>query len=161
MKIKFCRICKSKNLENIYNLGTMFFTGIFPKNSKNKVPKGKLKLVRCKKCSLLQLEDNFDSSLMYGENYGYMSSLNKAMEFHLKLKSKYLLDTYKLKKGNYILDIGSNDGTFLSFFNKNLQLFACDPTIKKFKRYYRKDIKLTPDFFTAEKFKNLKFNLIT
>ncbi len=161
MKIKFCRICKSKNLENIYNLGTMSFTGIFPKNSKNKVPKGKLKLVRCKKCSLLQLEDNFDSSLMYGENYGYMSSLNKAMEFHLKLKSKYLLDTYKLKKGNYILDIGSNDGTFLSFFNKNLQLFACDPTIKKFKRYYRKDIKLTPDFFTAEKFKNLKFNLIT
>ena len=34
---------------------------------------------------------------MYGENYGYMSSLNQAMKFHLKLK-KYLLDTYNLKK---------------------------------------------------------------
>ena len=62
----------------------------------------------------LQLEDNFDSKLMYGENYGYMSSLNKAMEFHLKLKSKYLLETYKLK-GSYVLDIGSNDGTFKFF----------------------------------------------
>ena len=121
MKIKFCRICKSKKLEYVGNLGTMSFTGIFPNSSKDKVPKGKLILVRCKKCNLLQLEDNFDQNLMYGENYGYMSSLNKAMEFHLKLKSKYLLDTYKFKNGSAVLDIGSNDGTFLSFFKRNLK----------------------------------------
>ena len=139
----------------------MSFTGIFPDSSKSIVPKGKLNLLRCKRCSLLQLEDNFDSNLMYGKNYGYMSSLNKAMEFHLKLKSKYLLDTYKLKKGNSVLDIGSNDGTFLSFFKKNLKLFGCDPTIKKFRKYYRKDINLIPDFFSAEKFEKKKFNLVT
>ena len=96
MKIKYCRICKSSQLEKVHNLGILSFTGIFPKSTKSKVPKGKLKLVRCKKCTLLQLEDNFDSNIMYGDNYGYMSSLNKAMEFHLNLKSKYLLDTYKL-----------------------------------------------------------------
>ncbi len=139
----------------------MYFTGIFPNSIKDKVPKGKLGLIRCKKCSLLQLENNFDPNLMYGKNYGYMSSLNKAMEFHLKLKSKYLIDTYKLKKGNSILDIGSNDGTFLSFFKKDLKLFGCDPTIKKFKNHYRNDIKLIADFFSAEKFKNRKFKLIT
>lgn len=161
MKIKCCRICKSKNLQPVYNLGNMVFTGIFPFTKNSKVPKGKLKLVRCNRCSLLQLEDNFDSEIMYGENYGYMSSLNKAMEFHLKLKSKYLLETYKLKKGSYVLDIGSNDGTFLSFFNQNFKLYACDPTIKKFKKYYRKDIKLTPDFFSLKNFRGMKFNLIT
>ena len=139
----------------------MSFTGIFPNSSKDKVPKGKLILVRCKKCNLLQLEDNFDQNLMYGENYGYMSSLNKAMEFHLKLKSKYLLDTYKFKNGSAVLDIGSNDGTFLSFFKRNLKLFGCDPTIKKFKKYYRKDINLIPDFFSSDKFKKQKFDLIT
>ncbi len=64
----------------------MYFTGIFPKSKKTQIPKGKLKLVRCKKCSLLQLENNFDSNLMYGENYGYMSSLNQAMKYHLELK---------------------------------------------------------------------------
>ncbi len=161
MKIKFCRICKSKRLESVCNLGVMYFTGIFPESLNSKIPKGKLKLVRCKQCTLLQLEDNFDSNLMYGENYGYMSSLNKAMEFHLKLKSKYLLDNYKLKKRSLVLDIGSNDGTFLKFFRKSLRLFACDPTIRKFKKYYRKDIKLVPDFFSAERFKGLKFDLIT
>ncbi len=139
----------------------MYFTGIFPNSIKGKVPKGRLGLIRCKRCSLLQLEDNFDLNLMYGENYGYMSSLNKSMKSHLKLKSKYLLDTYKLKKGNSVLDIGSNDGTFLSFFKKNIKLFACDPTIKKFKKYYRKDINLIPDFFSSENFINQKFELIT
>jgi SAM-dependent methyltransferase len=161
MKIKSCRVCKSKKIDTVHSLGSMFFTGIFPKLKNNKVPKGELKLIRCRKCCLLQLEDNFDSKLMYGDNYGYMSSLNKAMESHLQLKSKYLLDTYKLKKSSYILDIGSNDGTFLNFFNKNFKLFACDPTIKKFKNYYRKDIKLISDFFSKDKFKDLKFNLIT
>ena len=139
----------------------MSFTGIFPNSKNNKIPVGRLKLIRCKKCSLLQLEDNFDSNLMYGENYGYMSSLNKAMEFHLKLKAKYLLETYKLKKGSHVLDIGSNDGTFLSFFSRKFNLFACDPTIIKFKKHYRKDIKLTSDFFSADKFEDQKFDLIT
>ncbi len=161
MKIKFCRLCKSKNLETVSNLGNMYFTGIFPKSKKTSIPKGILKLVRCKRCSLLQLENNFDSNLMYGANYGYMSSLNQAMKFHLELKKKYLLETYDLKKGNFILDIGSNDGTFLKFFNKDFKLFACDPTIKKFKKFYRKDIKTTADFFSADKFDKLKFNLIT
>ena len=139
----------------------MSFTGIFPTSKNSYVPKGELKLIRCKRCTLLQLENNFDSNLMYGKNYGYMSSLNKAMEFHLKLKSRYLLKTYKLKRGNSILDIGSNDGTFLSFFKNNFNLYGCDPTIKKFKNYYRKDIKLIPDFFSANKFKYQKFDLIT
>ena len=139
----------------------MYFTGIFPKTKKTVIPKGRLQLVRCKKCSLLQLENNFDSNLMYGTNYGYMSSLNQAMKFHLKLKKKYLIKTYKLKKGNSILDIGSNDGTFLNFFNKDFKLFACDPTIKKFKKYYRKDININPNFFSANQFNNQKFNLIT
>lgn len=161
MKIKSCRICKSTKLEIVGNLGTMSFTGIFPSSLKNKVPKAQLKLVRCKICALLQLQDNFDPNLMYGKNYGYMSSLNKTMKLHLKSKVKYLLDTYKLKKRNSVLDIGSNDGTLLSFFKKNFKLYGCDPTIKKFKKYYRKDINLIPDFFSSEKFKKQKFELIT
>ena len=50
----------------------MSFTGIFTRSTKDKVPKGELKLIRCKRCTLLQLQNNFDSNLMYGKNYGYM-----------------------------------------------------------------------------------------
>jgi cyclopropane fatty-acyl-phospholipid synthase-like methyltransferase len=53
---------------------------------------------------------------MYGSNYGYMSSLNKSMISHLKLKALGLKKRYRLKSNMKILDIGSNDGTFLIFF---------------------------------------------
>ena len=161
MKIKICRSCKSKKLSKVFSLGKQTLTGIFPPSKNAKITKGNLSLILCNQCKLLQLENNFNPNEMYGENYGYMSSLNKSMMTHLKLKALNFQKKYKLKSGQNILDIGSNDGTFLSYFNKNFNLFGCDPTIKKFSRYYRKDIKQMPNFFTGDLFKDKKFNLIT
>ena len=161
MKIKICRSCKSKKLSKVFSLGKQTLTGIFPPSKNAKITKGNLSLILCNKCKLLQLENNFNPNEMYGENYGYMSSLNKSMMTHLKLKALNFQKKYNLKSGQNILDIGSNDGTFLSYFNKNFNLFGCDPTIKKFSRYYRKDIKQTPNFFSGDLFKDKKFNLIT
>ncbi len=161
MKIKYCRSCKSKKLTKVYSLGKQTLTGIFPPKKNLKITKGELSMIFCKKCNLLQLEHNFDSNEMYGDNYGYMSSLNKSMESHLKLKSINLLKKYNLKKKDNVLDIGSNDGTFLSFFSKKLKLFGCDPTIKKFSHLYRKDINTLPYFFSSKHFNNKKFKLIT
>ena len=161
MKIKNCRSCKSNRLIKVYSLGKQALTGIFPPKKNTKITKGDLSMVLCKKCKLLQLQHNFDSKEMYGDNYGYMSSLNKSMEFHLRVKAINLIKKYNLKSKNSILDIGSNDGTFLSFFSKNFKLFGCDPTIKKFSKFYRKDINQLPFFFSEEHFKNQKFNLIT
>ena len=147
MKIKFCRSCKKPNLIKVYSLGKLSLTGIFPSNKNENVTRGELSLVICKNCKLLQLEHNFDANEMYGDNYGYMSSLNKSMVAHLKLKSLNLKNRYNLKSKDFILDIGSNDGTFLSFFNNKFKLYGCDPTIKKFKNSYRKDINQMPIFF--------------
>ena len=112
MKINKCRICKSTRLTKIFNLGNLVYTGIFPKSKNTKVPSGSLSLIHCRKCKLLQLENNFNSKIMYGSNYGYMSSLNSSMEKHLKVKSQNLIKKYNLNKNKNILDIGSNDGTF-------------------------------------------------
>ena len=161
MKIKNCRSCKSKSLIKLYTLGKQTLTGIFPPKKNAKITKGELSMVICNKCKLLQLEHNFDANEMYGENYGYMSSLNKSMISHLKLKAFSLKNKFNLKSNDNILDIGSNDGTFLSFFNNKFKLFGCDPTIKKFSKYYRKDINQLPHFFSSKLFNNKKFNLIT
>ena len=161
MKIKSCRSCKSEHLSKVFSLGRQTLTGIFPPTKQAKISKGDLSLILCEKCKLLQLANNFNPNEMYGENYGYMSSLNKSMMTHLKLKALNFQNKYKLKSSQNILDIGSNDGTFLSYFNKNFNLFGCDPTIKKFSKYYRKDIVKIPKFFSSNLFKNKKFKLIT
>ena len=53
---------------------------------------------------------------MYGENYGYRSSLNSSMVNHLQNKAINLIKKFKIKENDYIIDIGSNDGTFLNSF---------------------------------------------
>ena len=87
LKIKVCRSCKNPILTKVYSLGKQTLTGIFPSKKNVKITNGDLSMVICKKCTLLQLEHNFDANEMYGENYGYMSSLNKSMVLHLKMKA--------------------------------------------------------------------------
>ena len=150
MKISKCRSCGSSSLIKCLNLGNQYLTGIFPKNQNEKVSKGNLSLVFCKNCSLLQSEQNFDRYEMYGSNYGYMSSLNSSMIDHLKNKSQKIKKISKLSKSDLIIDIGSNDGTFLSYFVDHCQTLGIDPTISKFKKMYNKKINIIDDFFSGE-----------
>lgn len=147
MKISKCRSCKNLKIKKTFSLGKQAFTGIFPKYKNETIPSGELSLVYCNNCSLLQLENSFDKKKLYGENYGYMSSLNISMTSHLSRKAN-LLKKYNLINGDTIIDVGSNDGTFLSFFEKKFNLIGIDPTIKKFKKNYRKDIIKVANFFS-------------
>ena len=122
MKINKCRVCESKNLTKCLNLGNQYLTGVFPENNKQKISTGNLSLVYCNNCTLLQLSENFNRFEMYGSNYGYMSSLNQSMVNHLKNKSEKIKKIAQLSKSDLIVDIGSNDGTFLSFFWHLFQL---------------------------------------
>ena len=64
MKINFCRNCKSSKLTRVFSLGNIFYTGKFLK--KNLFPRrGPIDVTMCKKCTLVQLEDNFDLKYIY------------------------------------------------------------------------------------------------
>ena len=164
MKIKQCRSCKSKRLKNAFDIGMQNLTGVFPKSRNEKILKGSLAMVFCQNCSLLQLKNSFDPKKMYGNNYGYMSSLNSSMVDHLKKKSENLKKIVSLNKNDIVCDIGSNDGTFLSFFSNKITLIGIDPTINKLSKYYRKDITKIPDFFSKKlinKITQKKIKLVT
>jgi len=134
----------------VSSLGNQYLTGIFPNSINQKVPKGDLGMVICNKCSLLQLQNSFDADVMYGDNYGYLSSLNLHMVKHLKSKSDKLKKISQLEKGDIVIDIGSNDGTSLQNYSKDFILIGVDPTIKKLKNFYRKDIITISDFFNKD-----------
>ena len=137
MIIKKCRSCKSKKLTKAFSLGKQSLTGLFPENKEQFITKGFLSLVTCNNCSLLQLENNFNPSEMYGENYGYMSSLNQSMFQHLKNKVSKLQKKINLNSKDIVVDIGSNDGTLLGFFNKKLKnlKYFIEKTLLKFQNF--------------------------
>ncbi len=154
-EIDKCRICGNRELVPVVNLGDLCFTGIFPSTPDEEIPKGRLELVKCAKykdsCGLLQLRHSFDLNLLYGSNYGYRSGLNKSMVAHLKSIARYVQRLVPLKKSDLIIDIGSNDGTFLNFFPpEKFHLVGVDPTAEKFRTFYRDDILVLPTFFTKD-----------
>lgn len=131
-----CRICYSKSLNKVINLGSLAFTGKFW-NKNKKVPKAPLELVQCKKCELVQLGHNFSRKFLYSKDYGYRSGINNTMRNHLLKIVRKINTLVELKKNDVVLDIASNDGTLLnSYKNKKIKKFGIDPTIIKFNKYY-------------------------
>src|SRR5262245_34003750 len=156
-QIKKCRLCGNERLLPLLSLGEQTLTGVFPQSPDANLTRGPLQLVRCdgsSACGLVQLQHSFESSEMYGENYGYRSGLNKSMVEHLGSIVQKVQKWVKPGVGDAVLDIGSNDGTLLSFYPAGgPTLLGMDPTSAKFRKYYRSDIKLVTDFFSAANFK--------
>lgn len=148
-RISKCRICSSKTLASVLDLGTQALTGVFPR-ANTEVPSGPLQLVKCSQCDLVQLAHNYDLSLLYGDNYGYRSGLNASMVRHLQEKVRRIQGLAKLRPGDLIVDIGSNDSTLLRSYDAGgVERVGIDPSGPKFKKYYPADVRLIPDFFSG------------
>ena len=160
-----CRNCKSLKLSNLFSLGSMSFTGKFPRNKRTNIKKTELGLVICSNCSLVQLNRNYNLKYLYNPDYGYRTGINKTMTNHMNNIKKMLSRKSKLISGDYVLDIASNDATLLNFYNKNIVKVGIDPLVNKYIKYYKKiDYKIS-DFFPSskilkKKIKN-KFKIIT
>ncbi|MBN6033965.1 class I SAM-dependent methyltransferase [Amycolatopsis sp. 195334CR] len=162
-----CRICGNTELLTVLDLGNQALTGIFPRPGQV-VPSAPLELVRCAPggCGLLQLRHTSDLTLMYGEHYGYRSSVRPFMVNHLHRKVDVLTGMVDLDRGDLVLDIGSNDSTLLQGYRTpGLTRVGVDPTGEKWREYYPADIDLIPDFFTkavyAEQFGTRQAKIVT
>ena len=164
MIIKKCRSCKSKKLTKLFSLGKLSFTGKFSNKYETNVPKAEVGLVICKNCELVQLSNNFNKRYLYGPDYGYRTGMNKTMKEHVKSVVINAKKLTKLKKSDAVLDIASNDGTLLNYYKKDIIKVGIDPTIIKFKKYYRNIDFSISDFFSKKKIKkkfSKKFKIIT
>lgn len=163
MKISKCRICKKSKLKVLFSFGSLCFTGKFPSKGQ-KIKKKPITVVICKNCELVQLGHSFDLKYLYGPDYGYRTGINKTMLDHVKKVVKILSTKAKLKKKEHVLDIASNDGSLLNFYNKNTITFGIDPILNKYKNEYKKINYKVADFFSEKKIKNKtkkKFKIIT
>jgi len=132
-----CINCKRKHFKKIADIGNQVISSVF--HEKKRIDKKKycLNLYKCNSCDLIQLKELAPLNDMYGFTYGYRTSLSPVMINHIKKKYFKILKNKFLKRKTNILDIGSNDGTFLNFFpnTKRYNLFGIDPSAEKFKKF--------------------------
>jgi hypothetical protein len=149
-------VCHSAHLAEILDFGDLVLTGVFPATPDEGVPSGRVRLMLCQECGLVQLGDTFPPEDMYGDNYGYRSGLNASMVAHLERIVHRLETRVGLESGDRVLDIGANDGTLLrSYTTEGLVRVGIDPTIAKFREFYTDDITAVDNFFSAEAYNNV------
>jgi SAM-dependent methyltransferase len=101
---------------------------------------------------------------LYGPDYGYRTGINKTMLNHVKKVVINLSKKTKVKSNDFVLDIASNDGSLLKYYNKKINTFGIDPILEKYKNQYKNINYKIPDFFSAKKIMKTtkkKFKIIT
>ena len=155
-----CRICGSKNLTSILNLGDQYFANYSPKSNdvvpfEEKIP---LELVRCdksidpKSCGLVQLRHTTPPNLMY-DRYFYRSGINQTMTNNLNEIAKQAISKIKLNPNDIVIDIGCNDGTLLQNYKElPIRSVGFDPAKNMVQFSKQTGAAIITEFFSAEEF---------
>jgi len=121
---KFC-FCKNK-LKKQINFGHLPLINIY--STKKNLKKYPVIVTQCEKCLLIQLKYSASDKLLFPNNYSYLSGNSKEKINNFKsiiTKIKKL----SIKKNPQILDIGSNDGSFLELAKKSYpKVLGVEPT---------------------------------
>ena len=114
-----CRVCFSKKLSKILDLGMQPWCNDFLRKKQLGLEKFyPLVLMYCNNCSIVQLNYTVKKEIMFS-NHTYLSGITKTLSDHfLKISNEINNKFNKKKEKKSILDLGSNDGTFLYHFKK-------------------------------------------
>ena len=112
-----CRVCDSKNLELVIDLGHQPWCNHFLKKEEvGKEPFYPLRVLYCHDCATAQLDYTVKKEIMFGD-HTYLSGVTKSLSKHFEEVAKEVDQTFGAKwQEKSILDIGSNDGTQLKHF---------------------------------------------
>lgn len=155
--ISKCRLCGSSALHQVFTLGEQPLTGVFRKPEEPDPIKAPLELVACDDCKFLQLKHTVDPSLMYSE-YWYRSGINQTMRDHLAGIVADIRNVVQISAGDYVVDIGCNDGTLLSNYNQmDVVKIGVDPSDAIHSITDDSVIKVN-NFFTASALENILNN---
>ena len=82
----YCKNCKSKKLNKIINIGKQPISSVFHNKKINNSKVYSLDLYKCSSCDLVQFSKLPPLDEMYGQTYGYRTSLSPLMIDHMKKK---------------------------------------------------------------------------
>ncbi len=155
---KTCRLCNSTSLESVLKFcptppANAFVDKANLDNIQEQYP---LEVFFCNNCKHVQLLDVVDPSILF-KNYVYVSGTSPVFIKHFEEYANNLIDNFQPSFNEIIIDIGSNDGTLLSFFKtKGFQVLGIDPAKAISAIANKKGIETINNFFDLEIAKKIK-----
>ncbi len=122
-----CRICGSRDLVAILNLGSMPPANAFLKKEDfSKEESFPLTVVFCKNCFLLQVPEIVDPSILF-RDYDYITSASKPLIEHFQEMGRSLKERFINSRDELVIEIGGNDGTLLGAIKDDCRVLNIDP----------------------------------
>jgi hypothetical protein len=158
--LESCRICNSPELTEVIKIKDQYLSPTFVKTNEGnplaniKVPQT---LVLCENCTLLQLKETVNPDLLY-KQYFYRSAVSDTMRKDLASVVQDVMSRVTLQDEDYVLDIGANDCTMISFFPENLNRCGIEPAENISWSKVDKSIKIVNNYFNNESVKKASCN---
>lgn len=153
-EITCCRACRSQELINVLTLGDLAVSDFVNNPNSDTGIKAPLELVLCNPksdgCGLLQLRHTVSNEAMYRQ-YWYRSGINQTMIDELEDISLRAADVADLQSGDFVIDIGANDGTLLRGYKvQGLNTVGFEPARNLYDYGKIGTTKIINDFFNHE-----------
>lgn len=126
--IRYCRSCKSEDVEQFLDMGDQPFANALLENGGiTKEKKYPLSLSYCRNCSLVQLDYTADPEELFS-NYFWVTGTSSTAKEYADRFYDMAKAHHEIKPDGYIMEIASNDGTFLKPFKINgYKVVGVDP----------------------------------
>lgn len=114
-----CRVCRGTNLEQFLDLGDQPHCNslLLPEQLDRKEPYYPMRVWFCHDCTTVQIDHTVPKETMFSEYY-YVSGTTSTLRQHFEDSTARLVKELGLKVGDRVVDVGSNDGTWIKTYAK-------------------------------------------
>jgi len=126
-----CKSCGSSTATEVADLGSLPISNALVSNGETVAqdPTFPLRILICQKCSLVQLAECLPAAAHFHSSYVYYSSHSQTWLAHCSDYANQMISLLGLQPGDDVLEIASNDGYLLQFFQKRgLNVLGIEPS---------------------------------
>ena len=151
-KRETCRLCESKKLELVVPLApTPLAEKYFPDSeTASNQHFYDMDLHMCLECGHVQLLEVVNPEVLW-DDYTYHSGQTKGIIDHFEECAKMIVDRHAPENNSLVVDVGSNDGSFLQCFQeRGLRVLGVDPAKEIARKATESGIETLADFLSPE-----------
>lgn len=147
-----CRVCGGERVEEFLDLGDQPHCNrlVPPALADQQEPRFPLRVGFCHDCTLVQIDHTIAKENMFSD-YPYVSGTTKTLVDHFRRTAEGLVKQYELSSADLVVDIGSNDGTWLKQYRPfGLRTVGVEPAANVAALATRDGVETVVRFFNEE-----------
>lgn len=148
-----CRFCKADLTQEVIDMGSSPPSNSLLTKEQLQQPEVfyPLKLYVCDNCFLVQIDEYKQSKEIFNDQYPYFSSYSRSWLEHCRQYVDMIVNRLNLNHTSFVIEIGSNDGYLLQYFNeKGILSLGIEPTKNTAKVAQGKGIEVVTEFFDSK-----------